>query len=64
MNETPDCPRCKTPTVKRSGPKGFFFGCRNFPKCKYSTGKRFPNHAEYKDLNDNVVPGNFNTRKG
>jgi len=32
--ETPLCPTCETPMVKRTGVKGEFWGCSNFPKCK------------------------------
>ena len=64
MKGTPDCPRCKASTVQRKGPSGDFFGCRNYPNCKYTTNKRFPDHVDYRDLHDSVVPGDFNTRKG
>jgi DNA topoisomerase-1 len=30
----PACPRCGSPMVKRSGPRGEFWGCSTFPKCK------------------------------
>jgi DNA topoisomerase I len=30
----PVCPRCGSPMVKRSGPRGEFWGCSTFPKCK------------------------------
>lgn len=37
--DTPECPRCKKPMVKRSAKKGNsigneFWGCSDFPKCK------------------------------
>ncbi len=30
----PTCPKCGSPMVKRSGPRGEFWGCSTFPKCK------------------------------
>lgn len=30
----PMCPKCGIPLVIRSGPRGNFFGCSNFPKCR------------------------------
>ena len=30
------CPYCKTPLVLRKGKYGEFYGCRNYPKCKYT----------------------------
>ncbi len=30
----PACPRCGSPMVKRNGPRGEFWGCSTFPKCK------------------------------
>jgi DNA topoisomerase-1 len=33
----PACPKCGAPMVKRSGPRGKFWGCSTFPKC---TGTR------------------------
>ena len=32
------CPYCKTPLVLRKGKYGDFYGCSNYPKCRY-TGK-------------------------
>lgn len=29
------CPRCGGSLVKRTGPYGEFYGCSNYPKCKY-----------------------------
>ena len=28
------CPRCGSPMIKRTGPRGEFWGCSTFPKCK------------------------------
>jgi DNA topoisomerase-1 len=30
----PTCPKCGSPMVKRNGPRGEFWGCSTFPKCK------------------------------
>ncbi len=30
------CPYCKVPLVQRSGKFGPFYGCPNYPKCKYT----------------------------
>jgi DNA topoisomerase-1 len=30
----PLCPKCGSPMIKRSGPRGEFWGCSTFPKCK------------------------------
>ncbi|MBE6757964.1 MAG: hypothetical protein E7552_05385 [Ruminococcaceae bacterium] len=30
------CPHCKTPLVLRKGKYGEFYGCSNFPKCRYT----------------------------
>ncbi len=62
--KTPDCVKCKIPMRLIKGKHGDFFGCRNYPACKYTTDKRFPFHTDYRDLADSVVPGDFNTRKG
>jgi len=31
---TPTCSRCGSPMVLRSGPRGAFFGCSTFPRCR------------------------------
>lgn len=64
MRKTPDCPICKASMVARKGKHGDFFGCQNYPGCRFVTKKRFPAHVKDKDLADYVVPGDFNTRKG
>lgn len=33
-NEKP-CPRCGKPLILRKGPRGEFYGCSAFPKCRY-----------------------------
>ncbi|MCK6077402.1 restriction endonuclease [Paenibacillus silvae] len=30
------CPRCASDLVERSGPKGVFYGCSSFPKCRHT----------------------------
>lgn len=32
--ETPKCPNCGKPMIKRSGKFGEFYGCSDFPKCR------------------------------
>jgi len=64
MKKTPNCPKCKGSMVARKGPKGDFFGCSNYPKCTATSNKRFPLHTFGGDFMDNVVAGDFNTRKG
>ena len=29
------CPKCNGVLIKRSGPYGKFWGCSNYPKCKF-----------------------------
>ncbi len=31
---TPTCPRCDVKMVERQGPRGTFWGCRNYPRCR------------------------------
>jgi transposase-like protein len=31
------CPYCKSELVLRNGKNGQFYGCKNFPKCRYTT---------------------------
>lgn len=30
------CPYCKVELVLRNGKNGKFYGCRNFPRCRYT----------------------------
>jgi predicted RNA-binding Zn-ribbon protein involved in translation (DUF1610 family) len=30
------CPECGNKLVQRSGRNGFFFGCKSYPRCKYT----------------------------
>lgn len=32
----PDCPRCGLAMLLRGGARGPFFGCRKFPRCRYT----------------------------
>ena len=34
------CPNCGAPLVKRTGKYGSFYGCSNYPKCKYILPKK------------------------
>ena len=36
MKKQKVCPYCKMPLVLRKGKYGEFYGCPNFPKCKYT----------------------------
>lgn len=31
------CPKCSSELVKKSGRRGYFIGCSNYPDCKYSS---------------------------
>ena len=36
MKEKKICPYCKSELVLRNGKNGKFYGCKNFPKCRYT----------------------------
>lgn len=36
MENSKTCPYCKTKLVLRTGKNGEFYGCKNFPKCRYT----------------------------
>lgn len=36
INENNCCPKCGSNLIKRNGKYGEFYGCSNFPKCKYT----------------------------
>ena len=36
MEKQKMCPYCKTSLVLRNGRNGPFYGCKNYPKCKYT----------------------------
>lgn len=36
MKKQKICPYCKTELVLRNGKNGKFYGCKNFPKCRYT----------------------------
>lgn len=36
MQKSKICPYCKTPLVLRKGKFGEFYGCSNYPKCRYT----------------------------
>lgn len=36
------CPRCGGDLIVRDGPYGKFYGCSNYPKCKYNLSYRTP----------------------
>ena len=39
MKEQKICPYCKSELVLRSGKNGEFYGCKSFPKCRYTLNK-------------------------
>lgn len=39
MEKQKICPYCKTELVLRKGKNGEFYGCKNFPKCRYTLKK-------------------------
>ncbi|MBR5516599.1 MAG: topoisomerase DNA-binding C4 zinc finger domain-containing protein, partial [Firmicutes bacterium] len=39
MKDEKICPYCKIPLVERKGKYGSFYGCKNYPKCKYTLKK-------------------------
>lgn len=63
--KTPLCSKCKKPMIAKKGKFGDFFGCVNYPACKFtSKTKIIGGRYEQDGLKDNVMPGDFNTRKG
>ena len=36
LNQQKKCPYCKADLVLRNGKYGAFYGCSNYPKCKYT----------------------------
>ena len=39
MQEQKICPYCKTELILRKGKNGEFYGCKNYPKCRYTQSK-------------------------
>lgn len=39
MERKKTCPYCKTELILRKGKNGEFYGCKNFPKCRYTLNK-------------------------
>ena len=39
MKNVKICPYCKTEMLLRKGKNGEFYGCSNFPKCRYTLNK-------------------------
>jgi hypothetical protein len=46
----PKCPKCSGDTTRRTGPRGPFWGCQNFPNCKGSASFS----AKAKALNEHI----------
>jgi ssDNA-binding Zn-finger/Zn-ribbon topoisomerase 1 len=63
---TPICPKCKAKMVARKGKSGDFYGCSNFPSCKFTSKSRYIGGYEHpKEFRDGqIISGNFNTHKG
>ena len=60
METTDYCPKCNSELVARKGKHGDFFGCSNFPKCKYTTKARWYKKTTARDFRDKqVYPGHF-----
>ncbi len=41
------CPKCGSKLVVREGKRGLFYGCSNFPQCKYTenyTNQKYDTH--------------------
>ena len=47
METAPACPKCGTKMVNRKGPRGEFWGCSNFPKCRGSVNFSFESRKRY-----------------
>ena len=43
------CPRCGAKLVRRHGRYGDFYGCSNFPDCRYTQDTLHENNYEYGD---------------
>lgn len=44
-----DCPLCGSELVKRHGKYGEFYGCSNFPDCRYTRDIDYKTNDEYGD---------------
>lgn len=59
-----NCPECGNDIVERFGKKGKFYGCSNYPKCKFITnyppaGKNCPECSKYMVFKE-LKRGKFN----
>ena len=44
MNEESTCPKCGKPVLKKYGKFGPFYGCSNYPSCKFTASfSEYPN---------------------
>ena len=58
------CPRCDGELIARKGKYGDFFGCSNFPECKYITKARLSKIKRDSDFRDSqIVSGSFENGK-
>lgn len=50
---TPTCPNCDIKLTERKGAKGRFWGCHNFPRCRYTAQmKKQPKKVDYSYLSN------------
>ena len=44
MNKENTCPKCGNPVIKKVGKYGYFYGCSNYPSCKFTASfSEYPN---------------------
>ena len=54
------CPRCSGDLLPKKGCFGDFFGCSNWPKCKFATKARAHKRVIDTDFRDpQVLPGHY-----
>ncbi len=56
---TDKCPKCDGALIARKGKYGDFFGCSNFPECKYTAKRRLSKTRYINNFKDNVMSGKF-----
>ena len=65
MGDKPYCPHCHIEMRVVKGKFGDFYGCTNFPKCKFISKTKVFGYKHPREFRDGpVTPGDFNTRKG
>ncbi len=55
------CPKCKNgELIAKKGKFGSFFGCDQYPDCKYTTKARYYKKTMVNDYRDKqILPGHF-----